>query len=100
MRSAREPMCPTGKSRRLAWNRLSSPSCENILIFRNRKSIYIHRHPAPTRGALRGRHGRWVRDAVDADSAFDEWRESGRRSRVVLTPRRWCQVLEKQASQG
>jgi hypothetical protein len=32
------------------------------------------------------------RDAVDADSAFDEWRESGRRSRVVLTPRRWCQV--------
>jgi hypothetical protein len=24
----------------------------------------------------------------------------GRRSRVVLTPRRWCQVLEKQASQG
>jgi hypothetical protein len=32
------------------------------------------------------------RDAVDADSAFDEWREGGRRSRVVLTPRRWRQV--------
>jgi hypothetical protein len=32
--------------------------------------------------------------------ALDEWRQSGRRSRVVLTPRRWRQVLEKQASQG
>jgi hypothetical protein len=31
-------------------------------------------------------------------SAFDEQRQSGRRSRVVLTPRRWRQVLEKQAS--
>ena len=91
---------PTGKSTRLALNRLSSPSRKNIRIFRISESIYIYRHPVPTRGALRGRHGRWVRDAVDADSAFDEWRDSGRRSRVVLTPRRWCQVLEKQASQG
>jgi len=32
------------------------------------------------------------RDAVDAGSAFDEWRWRGRRSRVVLTPRRWRQV--------
>ena len=32
------------------------------------------------------------RDAVDADSAIDERHEGGRRSRVVLTPRRWCQV--------
>jgi len=32
--------------------------------------------------------------------AFDERRSSGRRSRVVLTPRRWRQVPEKQASQG
>jgi hypothetical protein len=30
----------------------------------------------------------------------DERRQRGRRSRVVLTPRRWRQVLEKQASQG
>jgi hypothetical protein len=43
----------------------SSPFCKNILIFRNRKSVYIHCHPVPTRGALRGRHGRWMRDAMD-----------------------------------
>ena len=36
------------------------------------------------------------RDAVDADSAFDEWRERGRRSRVVLTPRRWRSSRWKQ----
>jgi hypothetical protein len=30
---------------------------------------------------------------VDAGSAFDEGVTSGRRSRVVLTPRRWRQVL-------
>jgi hypothetical protein len=91
---------PDGQITSPSADRMSSPSSKNIPIFRNRKSVYTHRHPALTRGALRGRHGRWVRDAVDADSAFDEWRESGRRSRVVLTPRRWRQVLEKQASQG
>ena len=32
------------------------------------------------------------RDAVDASSAADEQRLSGRRSRVVLMPRRWHQV--------
>jgi hypothetical protein len=35
----------------------------------------ISLYPSPsrlTRGALRGRHGRWVRDAVDADGAADE----------------------------
>jgi hypothetical protein len=57
---------------RLALNRLSSPSRKNILIFRNGKSVYIHRYPALTRGALRGRHGRWVRDAVDATVSVHE----------------------------
>jgi hypothetical protein len=32
------------------------------------------------------------RDAVDADGATDESAARGRRSRVVLTPSRWCQV--------
>jgi hypothetical protein len=33
------------------------------------------------------------RDAVDAAVlAIDEQHQGGRRSRVVLTPRRWCQV--------
>jgi hypothetical protein len=39
-------------------------------------------------------------DAVDADALIDDRRCGGRRSRVVLTPRRWRQVLEKQASWG
>jgi hypothetical protein len=32
------------------------------------------RHPALSRGAFRDRHGRWVRDAVDAAAAQDERR--------------------------
>jgi hypothetical protein len=28
--------------------------------------FYNSRRPVPTRGALRGRHGRWERDAMDA----------------------------------
>jgi hypothetical protein len=53
--------------------------------------------PVPTRGAFRDRHGRWARDAM----ACPGWRarfaggrpaRPGRRSRMVLTPRRWRQV--------
>jgi hypothetical protein len=46
----------------------------------------------PARGALRTSRTRGE-DAVDADSVREtSARESGRRSRVVLTPRRWRQV--------
>src|SRR5258708_32834642 len=45
----------------------------------------------PTRGAYRDRHGRGM-GCGGRGSAIDEQRLSGRRSRVVLTPRRWCQV--------
>jgi hypothetical protein len=38
------------------------------------------------------------RDAVDADGADNERHRGGRQSRVVLTPRRWRQVGEKQFS--
>src|ERR1700733_11349983 len=41
---------PTGKSMRPALERLSSPSRKNILLFRNRKSVYIHGHPASQEG--------------------------------------------------
>jgi hypothetical protein len=37
---------------RTALDLLSSPSCENILIFRNRKSVYIHGHPVPLEGRI------------------------------------------------
>jgi hypothetical protein len=58
---------------------------------------------SPSRLGHKGRtrrHGRWVRDAVDATATHDERRCGGRRSRVVLMPRRWHQVPDKQASQG
>jgi len=36
------------------------------------------------------------RDAVDAEVPLTNGAEGGRRSRVVLTPRRWCQVRAKE----
>jgi hypothetical protein len=53
------------------------------------------RVPRPIRGAYRDRHGRWVRDAMDATRAPDESVCRGRRSRGVLIPRRWYQLLKK-----
>jgi len=41
---------------------------------------------------LADRHQRWVRDAMAAICASDECVGRGRRSRVVLAPRRWRQV--------
>jgi hypothetical protein len=37
--------------------------------------FYLSR-PAPTGGALRDRHGRWERDAVDASVRLDEARDA------------------------
>jgi hypothetical protein len=54
-----------------------------------RNTFTDSRRPASNRGAYRDRHERWVRDAVDAVAAQDERGQSGRRSRVVLAPRRW-----------
>jgi len=48
-------------------------------------------HPVPTRGALRDRHEWRARDAMDVSASTDEWCRCGRRSRVVLVPRRWDQ---------
>ncbi len=60
--------------------------------------ISLHR-PVPQRGGSRSsrtRGGmRWTQAAL-----LTRARACGRRSRVVLTPRRWRQVLEKQASWG
>src|ERR1700737_1327487 len=61
--------------------------------------IYIPHRPVPQRGGSRSsrtRGGmRWTRAVLQTRALT-----CGRRRRVVLTPRRWCQVLEKQASWG
>jgi hypothetical protein len=59
--------------------------------------LHIPRRPASLRGALRNVTD-VGRDAVDAGGALDGRVASGRRSRVVLMPRRWHQVPRKQAS--
>ena len=78
-------ICPTGRFP----NSLSSPFCKNISLFPKSKSVVVS---APSRPHKRGgsRSSRTLRrDAVDALVSRDERRQRGRRSRVVLAPRRW-----------
>jgi hypothetical protein len=58
-------ICPTGK-KTFARENLSSPSDKKIPLRVDPKSNLKHEGPAPERGALRGRHERWKRDAMDA----------------------------------
>ena len=59
--------CPAGKS--LAWfaHRGPAPPKKIFRLTRRANRGYDSRRLALTRGALRGRHGRWVRDAVDVE---------------------------------
>jgi hypothetical protein len=70
---------------------VSSPEINNIPLANSVKQNYVHCHPAPFRGAsavVTTRGGlRWT------SRCPDERHRSVRRRRVVLTPRRWCQVL-------
>jgi hypothetical protein len=70
---------------------MSSPFCKNILIFRRPKSVYNPAVPSHRGGGSRSsrtRGGmRWTLMAPLTNRA-----RGGRRSRVVLTPRRWCQA--------
>jgi hypothetical protein len=92
---------------------VQSPSAKIFRFPLPPNHLYHARHPVPQRGAFRDRHGRWVRDAVDAgcvlrarDRRADSQESvsgalstrtrdaaSVRPNRVVLTPRRWRQVL-------
>ena len=77
----------TGKSLRLS----SSPSLKNILLF-SIADLWHIRSVLPGKGAARDRHEpcggmRWTRRHTLTSGA-----RSGRRSRVVLTPRPWRQV--------
>jgi hypothetical protein len=58
----RRVICPTGCVREF----LSSPLAKNKSLHETPKSILQLSPSRSTRGALRGRHERWVRDAVDA----------------------------------
>src|SRR5580700_9473518 len=85
-------ICPTGKSVAAREN-LSIPSRKNISLVPSGKSPpLVFAVPHPKEGRTRNRHGRWVRDAMDVLVSQGERCECGRRSRVVLTPRRWRQV--------
>jgi hypothetical protein len=84
---AKNRISPTGSS----CFYLSSPAAKNILLPVFGKSLSYFRRPAHSEG----------RFAIVTDvgagcggrgGALDEQRSSGRRSRVVLTPRRWRQV--------
>jgi len=72
---------------------VSTPSIKNISLLQNPASALYPPHPAPTpRGVSRSsRHV--ARGAMDALGRPDERGAGGRRNRVVLAPRRWCQVL-------
>jgi hypothetical protein len=47
---------------------LSSPLDKNILLSSEAKSPAYSARSALTRGAYRDRHGRWARNAMDADA--------------------------------
>jgi hypothetical protein len=83
-------ICPTGCF--VIW--LSSPVAKYFLLYRLVETSLepASSHPSEGRIAIVTDAG-W--DAMDAGGAFDESAGGGRRSRVVLTPRRWRQVLRK-----
>ena len=55
-------ICPTGCLAKF----VSSPLAKNFFAFRFGRNRNRANHPVPLRGALRERHGRRARDAMDA----------------------------------
>jgi hypothetical protein len=84
---------PDGQNQRPHRN-LSSPASKNISLFPKPKSDVSMIHPVPTRGAFRDRHERGM--GCGGRGGIDETNDAGcgRRSRVVLMPRRWHQVRQ------
>src|SRR6267378_8679389 len=103
-------ICPSGS----LLTGVSSPVCKNISVSIHPKSLlelfashpergaYHDRHE--TRGGMRWTRQRFARDGiagqierfVSGQQHADERCCCGRRSRVVLTPRRWRQVCGRQ----
>ena len=86
---------PTGKSAKLC----PAPRAKTFRFNICANQLHVRRRPAPLKGrfAIVTDAGR---DAVDAEGAGDESAFCGRRSRVVLTPRRWRQVCGKRFPQS
>src|SRR6202035_4746758 len=86
------------RANHLAPHALICPSCpapsEKIFWFSEIQISPIFTPSRPTEGrvAIVTAAG-W--DAVDADAPITNGVDADVRSRVVLTPRRWCQVCEK-----
>jgi len=62
-----------GARRKRTNARMICPSCQSAaigVVDLCLKSKPKSAHPVLTRGALRGRHERWVQDAVDVDGAL------------------------------
>jgi hypothetical protein len=83
------------RARRANRDSLSSPSRKNILVHFKAKSLHRPPRPASQEGRFAivtdvGCGMRWTRQRQKTNDIA-----RGRRSRVVLTPRRWRQVLEK-----
>src|SRR6476469_5713897 len=74
---------------------VSSHSAKNISLNASGKSDALIRTSRAERGALANVINA-ERDAVDADAPLTNGARCGRRSRVVLTPRRWRQVCAKE----
>jgi len=89
--TAREINCPSGKSARTSEKSMSSRESKNISLNPSGKSLLQNRRLVLRRGGSRSsrtRGGmRWTRWRRKMGAAG-----GGRRSRVVLTPRRWRQV--------
>jgi hypothetical protein len=94
----------TRRAKHLAPHALICPPCpapsEKIFWFSETQISTIFTPSCPTGGAARDRHGRGAGCGGRKERFKTNALSCGRRRRVVLTPRRWCQVLEKQASQG
>ncbi len=94
--SLQTDIASTGKSA----NQCPAPFEKIFRFTSDPNHLHIPRHPGPHKGAFRDRHGRRVGMRWTQAAPKTRALSCGRRSRVVLTPRRWRQVLEKQASWG
>ena len=68
------------------------PFAKIFLFPSDANHLHIPRHPGPHKGAFRDRHERWAGMRWTLIALLTRALICGRRSRVVLTPRRWRQV--------